>query len=121
MQNQTTPDPRVETLARLVADAAEKWTGADWCHEIGRDADGEPSYCHGEVDGCEICAQAKIDALMAQTLGCAAIWDAQNGSWRGALVGVHGAASLEREYGDAPAWGPVEAQVEAWTGEEAAR
>ena len=113
----------MDALARLEAAytaATGAWTGADWHHER-RDAYGvvydaldplDPVYCDGRT-ACATCAAAAASAHAAEVAADFALSAAREGDWATAVVAAEAAVRIERQWGDAPTWGPFARAVAA--------
>ncbi|GIW60020.1 MAG: hypothetical protein KatS3mg087_1086 [Patescibacteria group bacterium] len=111
-------------LISLVREAQQSFCGWDWpqdfhCRCCGRtiviDGADYPRYCCASMQSQveEYAAEAERVALMARQYGDQAIRALARGKLYAAREWLQRAVSLEREYGDAPAYGPVLAAIEA--------
>ena len=103
-----------QDIEKAIQSAIDAWSDCDWTHEA-RDAGGDlhdehdvPVYCSGGVDGCIYCVEATEAAGSAQAEGEEALEALERDDLGAVREHVRAAAYLEREWGDAPAWGPVE-------------
>ena len=109
-----------KTIARILA-AIGEWQHCDWAHEresldgvTRRDAEQNPVECEGgSPRSCGYCHDARKDALQAARCARAAIVAAKKNDLPACAQWLARAASIEKEYGDSPAYGAVAAEVEA--------
>lgn len=97
--------------------ATGAWRGADWTHYLRVDgydvqAGCDPVVCDGDNPSCETCDNAAKHARTAEILGAYARDCARAGEWADALEAAQGAAYIERQWGDAPVWGPFTKTIE---------
>lgn len=104
----------IDSLRTRIADAVnDGWTGADWTHPLVResgpalDTDGDERMCDGTAHGCVTCSLIRSDAAIAREHARMARAALRAGDISTALAELVEAAEIEREYGDAPIYGPL--------------
>jgi len=93
----------VRALVRSIEDQIDEDTDADTREEIATDADRLASEESADVERM---------AGRAREHGADALACARAGDWDGAVRALENACACEREYGDAPSWGPALAVAE---------
>lgn len=89
--------------------ATGAWQDANWSHyDDSFDCCGRCSACcnEGPHAGCSYCEQAARDAEEAERSAADAMAAAMEGQWDEAEDLASRASCLEKQYGDAPVWGP---------------
>ena len=89
------------------------WSGADWTHRRRVDGinvtthEGAPVYCDN-TKRCDTCSEAGQAAIEAESLAAEAIGLYRDNRVHAAMQLAEQASALERQWGDAPTWGPLE-------------
>ena len=117
----TDADIRVRMIG-LLQEARQEWTGCNWSHEAGT-FDGIKNFdmCPGDHadEGCRYCKDVKEAADSAAGLVADAIEECEGDADLNRVLDLLlQAARIEREYGNAPAYGPVVHVIEQLTREE---
>jgi hypothetical protein len=97
------------SIIKMIKTARSMFVTADWRH-VYRGVDSslvEVSYCEGDMLNCQYCAAVRKSAKSARILSGQAIEACKNNDWRQAEDLIQQCVSIESEWGDAPAYGPV--------------
>ncbi len=102
----------IDQFLALHEQAAGRWAGASWTHELRRDGrvvlaqGGSPIYCDGEMEDCDTCAEATAAAAKAETEAAFAESALRRCDLAEAASRARRAADIEQDFGDCPTWGP---------------
>lgn len=103
----------ISTATAATVIAAIRASQAEWTDCDGRLCLADPSDPEEVAGQAAAEERARQAAASAAAEGDDAIAALEAGDWRAAFVAVSAAASIEREYGDTPSWGPVVQAVAA--------
>lgn len=98
-------------LIQIIESARANFVYADWRHEYKGDAGA--MYCEGDIEGCLYCLAVRQSAEAAGQEAEQAIDALIRGDIVAACEHLESARSIELEWGDAPAYGPAHAALEA--------
>ncbi len=98
-------------LIQIIESARANFVSADWRHEYKGEA--AALYCEGDIEGCLYCFEVKQSAAVADQEAEQAIEALIRGDIVAACSHLESARSIELEWGDAPAYGPAHAALEA--------
>jgi len=96
------------SIIKMIKTARSMFVGADWRHEFRGDSSSvDAYYCEGDVDGCQYCVAVQTSVQAARVLSSQAIEACKRNDWAEAEDLISQCVSIESEWGDAPAYGPV--------------